>query len=153
MLANFRRPSLTLLALPALLSSCHTYRPMVASTPASGVRVRAELTDLGTVELARYVGPGAGAIEGRVLQATDSIVTLGVLTVRNRNGIESYWKGERVAVPRELVSTLSTRTLSRSRTTLAAGTLVGVAGAVAMLFASGAIGGRRGGGGGGSGER
>ena len=152
MLAAFRRPSLTLLALPALLSSCHTYQP-VTTTPPSGVRVRAELTDLGTVEMARHVGPGVGAIEGRVLEATDSVVTLGVLTVRNRNGIENYWKGERVAVPRELVSALSTRELSRARTTLAAGTLVGVAAAVAVLFATGTIGGSQGGGGGGSGER
>ena len=141
-LAAFRRPALALLALPALLTSCHTYRS-AAGVPPAGAVVRAELTDLGTVELARHVGPGVIVIEGRVVEATDSAMTVGVLAVRNRSGVESYWKGERVAMPRELVSTLATREFSRSRTTLAAGALVAAAGTVAVLFASGVVGGTR----------
>ena len=141
-LALFRRPAFVLFTLPALLASCHAYRPATA-VPPPGAIVRAELTDVGTVELARHVGPGVGAIEGRVLEASDSAVTLGVLTVRNRSGVESFWKGERVGVSRELMSGLSTREFSRSRTVLASGALVLAAGAVAALFASGAIGGSR----------
>jgi len=148
MLPRLRRPALALLTAPALFANCYSYIPS-PQPPPPGTRVEAELTDMGTVEMARYVGPGAGAIEGRLLGATDSVLTLGVIAVRQRNGVESYWSGESVPVPRALVSAVGARRLSRTRTALAVSVATAAVAGAAMLFAGRGVGGGRGPGGGG----
>ena len=140
MLARFRKRAFVALTIPTLLSSCHSYVP-VSSAPAKGMRVSAELTDLGTVELARYVGPGVEAIEGRLVQSSDSAVLLSVFKVRKRNGIEDFWTGEQVPVSRSFVARLSERQISRKRTALFSGAFAAGIAAIAVAFATGALGG------------
>lgn len=146
MLATFRRPSVA--AAVCCLTACYSYAPSV-TPPAPGARVSAELTDAGTVELARYLGPGAGTIEGRVLTVDDSVLNLAVSAVRKRNGAESEWSGEPVPLRRALVAHLGVRELSRGRTAAAAGAFALAVGGVALTFASGGTGGGSGGTGGG----
>jgi len=56
--------------------------------------------------------------------------------VRRRDGIENEWKGESVAIPHALVSTVMERRFSRARTTLFA-----VATTIAMVAVKHAFGG------------
>ena len=97
---------------------CYGYYPSPAGTPRAGVRVTAELSDSGTMSLARYVGPSVAAVEGRLLRASDTEIELSVLAVRQHNGEEASWRGERLTVPRNLLRGIEERRLSVGRTAL-----------------------------------
>ncbi|HVE78089.1 MAG TPA: hypothetical protein VNA89_04485 [Gemmatimonadaceae bacterium] len=156
MLAFFRRPALrrlcTALAIPSLAAACHRHIPVTGTGPI-GARVSVSLTDRGTAEMARFVGPGAGAVEGRLIAADDSAVTLSVTAVRLRNGIENYWTGEHVAVERSLVASFTERRVSRPRTAAAAAGFTLLVSAIAAAFILGASGGSGEGDTNGSGQR
>ena len=99
-------------------AGCYGYYPSPAGTPRTGVRVTAELSDSGTMSLARYVGPSVAAVEGRLLRATDTEIELSVLSVRQHSGVEASWRGERLTLSRDLLRGIEERRLSVARTAL-----------------------------------
>jgi hypothetical protein len=119
----------------ALLGGCYGYYP--PSTPAPvGRSVEVTLSDSGSFALSRQIGPSAQAINGRLAADSASALILAVTAVRQRDGNEVDWKGERVSVPRPLVMKLEERRFSRARTTLFVGGVV-----VGLLVARSALGG------------
>jgi len=98
-----------------LLSACYGYYPSVSPAPA-GHDVEITLTDSGAVALARQVGPSAEAIRGRIASDSANALVLAVTGVRQRDGNDVDWKGERVAIPRLLVTSVQERRFSRART-------------------------------------
>ena len=120
-----------------LLSGCYNYLPLTTPQPQPGTRVAADLTDSGTAVLARYLGPNVGSVDGRLLTFTGQDLGLSVLVVRNRNGIEHYWKGETVTLPRGDIATVRERKLSIGRSVLLFA--AGVGGSVALMAAFGVI--------------
>ena len=110
--------AITAVAVWVLVSGCYRYYPAATPIPPAGVRVAAELSDSGTVVLARTVGPGVSTVEGRVVRADTEEIELSVTTVRQHDGRESGWRGERITVPRNLLTGLQERKFSRSRTAL-----------------------------------
>jgi hypothetical protein len=74
------------------------------------------------------------AINGRVLESTDSALVLSVASVRylGANAAGGNWTGERLVVGRDLVGEIGERRLSGSRTAIMAALVV--AGAVAASF-------------------
>jgi hypothetical protein len=99
--------------------ACYGYYPPAAPTPGVGSQVALTLSDAGTAEMARLVGPAAEVLEGRLSSDTGSSVVLAMTRVRQHDGRETVWKGERIAVNKGLVSTMRERRFSRARTTLA----------------------------------
>jgi len=117
------------------LGGCYGYYP--PNTPAPlGKSVELTLSDSGSFALARQIGPSAATINGRFTSDSANAITLAVTGVRQRDGNEVDWKGERVSVPRPLVVKLEERRFSRGRTTLFVGSIV-----VGMLVARSALGG------------
>ena len=114
-----------------VLMGCYSYVPVAVSGPPPGSRASLVLTDEGTVEMARFVGPSASTIEGDVVSANGEGLLLAVRRLERRDGIEEFWKGEQVQVPRAAVATYTERKLSRARTVLFG------AGAVAAVFVLG----------------
>jgi len=74
-------------------------------------------------------------VDGRLVTLSDTAVAISVTTVRNRNGIEHYWQGEVVALPRRDVANLQERKLAPGRSAFLV--LAGVGGSVALLQAFG----------------
>jgi hypothetical protein len=107
----------------ALLGACHVYRPLPISAPVEGMKVRALLTDSGTRALAPYVGPEVSVISGRVSERAADGLTLSVGSVETRDGVEHFWKGERVLVPPALIALLQEERVSPERSTLLGGAL------------------------------
>ena len=101
-----------------VLMGCYSYVPVAVSGPPPGARANLVLTDEGTVEMARLVGPSTRAIEGDVVSANGEGLVLAVRRLERRDGIEEFWKGEQVTVPRTAVATYTERRLSRTRTVL-----------------------------------
>lgn len=129
------------------LTGCYKYTPLATTDPAPGTQIAVELTPAGTDTLARFVGPHVVAIDGRVVHADGTDLSLAVSVVRKRNGEEDFWKGELVTIPREVISGLQQRRLSTGRTLL----LVGAVAAASASVGVAATGGGSGGGGSGGG--
>jgi len=117
------------------LGGCYGYYPPETPTPV-GKSVEVTLSDSGSFALARQIGPSAAAINGRLTSDSASALILAVTGVRQRDGNEVDWKGERLSVPRPLVVKLEERRFSRGRTTLFVGSVV-----VGILVARQALGG------------
>lgn len=103
--------------------------------------------------MAPTIGPRVSALDGRVLEASDTAIVLAVQSVTAQSGRTMGWSQERLAVPRAVVSSVRARTLDRKRSWIVAGlTVVGV---VALGEAFGLGTGLDGllGGGGGSGKK
>jgi len=127
-----RLAALALLISPA---GCYNYLPLTTADPQPGTRVSAQLSDSGTLALGRYLGPDVAAVEGRLVAVTDQDIGISVATVRNRNGVEHYWKGEVVTLPRGDVAAVRQRKLAAGRSAVLV--LAGVGGSVALLGAFG----------------
>jgi hypothetical protein len=125
-----------------LLCGCYVNVPL-ATSPDPGTRVHVQLTDAGSVDLARYLGPNVIAVDGRLLDGTDSSISVSVNQVSMRSGDEQFWKGETVNLPRRAIAFIQRKKLSPWRSGLIAGAFV-----AGIALISGGGGGNTGGGGG-----
>ena len=107
----------------AALTGCYTYRPIALEQTPRGAYVSAQLTDAGTAELGRLLGPSVVAVEGQLIDATTDQVSLSVKTTRQTNGVENFWTGETVDLPRLHVARVTERRFSRGRTALVGGSI------------------------------
>jgi hypothetical protein len=128
----------TAMLFASALGGCHRYEPVTAATVARGSNVAVALTDYGTANLGRLLGMGVGTVEGSLVTVSDSAYTLSVQLVRQRNGIETFWRGEQVAIPRVDVAEIRQRQLSRSKSALATVALLAAAyGAIEAFIGTG----------------
>ena len=122
----------------ALLAGCHRYEPVTAASVDRGASVAVSLTDYGTANLGRLLGMGVGTVEGNLVTVSDSAYTLAVQLVRQRNGVETFWRGEQVAIPRGDVADIRQRRFSRSKSALATVALLAAAyGAIEAFIGTG----------------
>jgi len=126
------------LAALLLLAACYRYVPSTRDALAPGAEVRVALTPAGTSQLVPVLGNQTTAVEGRVLNATDTSYVLalsGTLKSLGGNGSSSVsrtiWAGDSVAIPGLAVGGVERRLLDSKRTTLLA--IVGTAAATATV--------------------
>ena len=137
----------SLLTASVLLSGCFQYVPVQPVAPEPGTTIRAHLTDSASAMLAPAVGPGIGALEGRVLRGDEAGIELAVSAARFRFGGGSQTRyGEPLTVPRFGIAAVEQRKLSPMRTALLAGGVVlGAVGLVVAVDPGGGGGGQGGG--------
>lgn len=109
------------------LAGCYTYSPMKTEEPAPGKDLRVQLTGTGGDSLARFVGPNVATIDGRLVLTNDVGLEIGVKQVVMHDGMEQYWKGETVLIPKPYIAKIEERTFSWGKTGLLAGVIVAVA--------------------------
>jgi len=114
----------------ALSSSCYRFTPIEGSAPEAGREVRLALSDEGSVRMAPLIGPRIDAIDGKVMETSDTALVVGVQAVVAQGGRSMAWNMERLTVPRSAVSSVHSRTLDRKKTWIVAG--LGVVGALAL---------------------
>lgn len=107
-----------------LLGGCYSYS-RVAAPPEVGTDIEVELTDAGSADLARLVGPNVVSIRGRVNELETDTVHLAVESVMKRSGVDEYWTKESLAVPRGNIASIGTRKFSAGRSALLALTTIG----------------------------
>lgn len=101
-----------------LLCGCYTYRNTAVGDAAVMMPVRVELTEGGSQEIAKQVGPRGSILEGVVAARSDSSIIFGVTALTRFNGVEETWHGERVTVPTSFVSRIQLRKFSAVNTGL-----------------------------------
>jgi hypothetical protein len=112
-------------------TGCYSYRMASgASTIAPGTYVSLSITDRGRVGLNERMGSGVLRLSGTLRDASDSLYVVNVESVEYLGAGKSHWSGESVRVPNEYVGSVSTRTLSKKRSWLMAGLVVG---AIALI--------------------
>lgn len=126
------------------VQGCYAYIPVTTTAPVVGTNLRATLTDSGTAALSGYLGPRIASVDGRLESTTDSSLTLAVAVVRSRSADESFWKGERITLRRDLIASMEQRKLSRPRTALSLGGALAII-ATAAVVSGGKSGGTPGG--------
>jgi hypothetical protein len=99
-------------------TACYTYQPVSAPGPRPGTRITAGLNDDGASTLAPLIGDGVGEVSGDVRSATPDTLRISLVSVTNRRGIPTSWRGEEVPFPRISLSYLGERRLSRGGTAL-----------------------------------
>lgn len=131
------------------LCGCYGYVAPPRGASLAGREAQLSLSDSGAVILASAIGPAAEAITGRVVVDTGSAYIIALSTVRRRDGDETTWRGERVLVPRAVVTDASQRRFSPSRTALFGGIVSASLVAARLAFQGHGSGGGGGGVGGG----
>ena len=111
----------------ALNSACYAYQPVTGLPLGEAQRVRLHLTDDGTTELARYLGPRVASADGRLASVRpDGALIVAVESVQLTDGVRQLWSGEGlVSFPALYVNRVERSELSRARTTLGAIALAG----------------------------
>lgn len=107
-----RRWLIALTAVAGVSSGCYFRRAMREEPPPPNTSVTVTLTADGAGELSDPLGPGAQALEGRVLPSARDTVALAVHRITRSNGRVEQWKGEHVALPRRTVARVERRWFS-----------------------------------------
>ncbi len=137
--AVVRRAALA--AAASALGGCYAQVPL-ASLPAPGTRIVAELSDAGRVGMASQVGPSVTSIEGLLdSAATDTAYQVNVLFVSYIDGTVAKWAGEPVTLRPAFVGTLYERHLARGRTAVLVGGVAAAVGVFALTRGLGVLGG------------
>jgi hypothetical protein len=131
------RPLSFLLVAAPLCAGCYAYVPTSSTRPVTGADVQLALTDSGTVAMTPFVGPSVGLVSGRVVGDSAGSYLLSMTRSARRDGIETDWRGERIAVSRALVADVSTRRFSPGRTILFSALTGGALVAIVEAFAGG----------------
>ena len=116
-----------------LTTACYNYQPLTTATPEPGTYMAAMLTDSGSQDLARYLGPNVSVVRGRYLGESDRGLLVSVSSVEMKQGDEHPWAGETVTLPANEIADLQVRRLAKGRSVLLVG--VGVTGLVATTAA------------------
>src|SRR5882672_4008744 len=101
-----------------LLCSCYTYRNTAVGDAALMAPVRVELTENGSQEITKQVGPRSSSLEGVITEKSESTLVFGVTALTRMNGVEESWHGEHVTVPTSAVSRIQRRKFSALNTGL-----------------------------------
>jgi hypothetical protein len=118
---------LTAVLLLPLLAACYMQSPLTSPTPTPEMRIVAQVTDTGVLEMGQLIGPGATEVEGVVANANAAAWDLRMLRVDYRGGSSVLWKGELVHFPRSALSQATERRFSRGRSWILAGAITSVA--------------------------
>jgi len=104
-----------------LQAGCYNYFPLGRAHLVPSTYLAVTLTEAGSEELTRYLGPNVLVVRGRFLSTTDRGLVLSASGVETRRGDIVVWKGETVVVPAEFVRGVEERRIARGKTVLFAG--------------------------------
>lgn len=105
--------------------ACQMYTPISLAPTSTGTPVRVTLTDRGAAQLFDVLGAAPHEVEGKVVDVSDTTVTLGVTGVSRLSGADEPWNGERVTIPRGAIASVDRHSVSVVRSLLVAAGIVG----------------------------
>jgi hypothetical protein len=115
-----------------VVGGCYSYVPVSGTAPADGADVQLELAAPRDVVLQDVTVHGITAVQGRLLFADSDSVALAVARLWGLEGRSYEATGIGVSLPRQGITALRAKRMSRARSGLAIG--VGAAGIVATIL-------------------
>ena len=115
------------------LCGCYGYVAPPPGASLVGREAQLQLSDSGAVVLASKIGPAAESITGRIVADSAPGYVVSLVSVRQRDGAETFWHGEHVMIDRTLITQAGARRFSASRTAFFGGIVS--AGLVAVRLA------------------
>jgi hypothetical protein len=97
---------------------CYAYLEPARDGPVPGTQLRLALTDSGTLVLRGMLGERAEALTGRLVADSSGVLLVRAMNVSYRSGDTMEWRGEQLAIPKSLVSSVLERQFSAGRTAL-----------------------------------
>jgi hypothetical protein len=113
-----RKRRVAIAGLAALQLGCYTAVPISGEMARMGSRVQLDLSDGGASNMASQVGPRTRTLMGDVASTNERELIVAVRSVTDVRGIESFWSGEQVTVPRTDIAALREQRLSKRKTVL-----------------------------------
>jgi hypothetical protein len=107
-------------------TGCYTLLPMQMEPPVGIDRVQVVLNDRGRFQMESVLGQGVDVVEGVVSRQDSASIEVQVAKVTTIRGATSTWTGEAVTIPRDGISGFRGRQLSKVRSWVLAGVVVGV---------------------------
>ncbi|MEO6779143.1 MAG: hypothetical protein ABI194_06760 [Gemmatimonadaceae bacterium] len=123
----------------AALCGCTTYTPVPLTPALQQQNVRIRLTQQGTADVGSTLGGGASELQGRILTANDSAVTISVMQVTRLTGVDETWNGEQATIALRDISEVAREQRSVARSVAAAGILGGGAYLIGRSFGGGNV--------------
>jgi hypothetical protein len=122
--------SVRLLAAAAILcaaAACYQYEPASLTAVTPGRTVRVTLTPAGANALALAIGPGATALDGRVMRRTDADVTLALTQIaRGPEQPEQFLQNDPLTLSLASSPSFALRVFDKPRTALTFGGILAV---------------------------
>jgi len=107
-------------------SGCYTFLPINTVAPSGADRIGVVLNDHGRIAMGPMLGPAVDIVEGSVDRVDSTSIRMQVFRVTTIGGGATNWTGEQVEVPRDGVAGFRERELSRARSWILAGIVVGL---------------------------
>jgi hypothetical protein len=111
--------------LAAFLVGCYTLQPASGVAPQPGNVIGLDINDAGRAALGGAMGPEIEQVEGRLVQKTNDEYVVAVNSIRLLRGGDQIWRGERVHIPSNFVTSVYQRRFSKSRTVALTAVAVG----------------------------
>lgn len=112
---------LAALTAATVVSGCYFHRAILDPVPVPNTSVTVTLTHDGQEQLSGLLGPGARALDGRVLASSPDTIALAVYRVRRVDGRIEQWEGRHVALPQRSAARVEERRFSAPVTTAIVG--------------------------------
>ncbi len=123
----FRKAVLLLsLCTLSLQWGCYSYLPVQSAPPPVSEKMAVALNDRGRVLLGDRLGSSVDRVEGVLVSADSAGIVMDVSGIKDLRGGSAVWSGERVTIPNEAIMGFRPRKLSKARSFLLAGAIVGV---------------------------
>lgn len=117
-----------------VLNACYNVVPLTIDPPPPNQEVIVDFTDAGGERLGGLLGRAVTSARGHVVAWTADTITLSVVSTTTIRGAETFWQGERAAIPRESVARVRERRLDRTKTGfVAVGALALIIGAFGVV--------------------
>ena len=120
-----------------IANACYTAVPLATDRPPQGTVLIVSLTDAGSAQMASVLGPKSVGLSGKYLGESGDSLVLGVSSVMQQSGNETFWQGERIAVPHSIIATVRERKASVAKSALIVGALVAVLVGITSVVSSG----------------
>lgn len=102
---------------------CHAFLPLQETAPANGEIVSVTLNDRGRALMAERMGEGTDRVEGFLMAATETVVSLEVTRTVSIRGNSAMWTREAVDIPRDAIRGFQQRSFSGRKTLLLVATV------------------------------
>jgi hypothetical protein len=136
---RFARRTTAVLAAAALGidTGCYSYVTVPSGQEMSGRELHVTIADGGAGDLARYLGPRAASLEGKLVSRSDTSLTLTVTAVTRTNGVEESWPGDAVVLPRAAITNVAAQRIDKTRSILTTAAIVVGVGLIGAAIKSG----------------